>query len=125
MSMIVADESFASSESMAGVADEGLVDLERPDRELLQGRQRRVARAEVVDRQVQAHGVQLVQQLDGSASHPSSASSRDLEFETRGETSWSLKTERHCVMKLACFSCFSDSVDGHAAGMTTTSCHLR
>ena len=37
---------------LADVAHEGLVDLQRPDRELLQRRQRRIAGSEVVDREM-------------------------------------------------------------------------
>ena len=48
------------------IANERLVDLERADRKLLQGRQRGVSGAEVVDRQMQPHRVELVQQTDGA-----------------------------------------------------------
>ena len=51
---------------LAHVAYERLVDLQRADGELLQRRERRVARAEVVDRQVQAHRIQLIQQPHGA-----------------------------------------------------------
>src|SRR6202023_2548008 len=46
----------------AHIAHERLVDLEGADGKLLQGRERGVAGAEVVYRQVQAHRIQLVQQ---------------------------------------------------------------
>ena len=51
---------------LADVAHEGLVDLQRADRELLQRRQRGVAGAEIVDREVQAHRVQLIEQAHGA-----------------------------------------------------------
>ena len=47
------------------VAHERLVDLQSADRELLQGGKRRIAGAEIVDRQIEAHRIQLVQQPDG------------------------------------------------------------
>jgi hypothetical protein len=65
------------------MAHEGLVDLERADRELLQRRQRRIARAEVVDGQVQAHRVQLVEQPHHAAGLGHEGGLGDLEFEVR------------------------------------------
>src|SRR5260370_10789 len=44
------------------IAHEGLVDLQRSDGELLQGRQRREARADISNGQIQTRGVHLVQQ---------------------------------------------------------------
>ena len=61
MSMMV--RTMAASSAVDGdVADERLVDLQRADRKLLQRRQRRVAGAEIVDGEIQAHRIQLVQQ---------------------------------------------------------------
>ena len=64
-----------------GVPDEGLVDLERADRELLQGTQRGVAGTEVIDRQVQSHGIQLIEELHGALCVRHQGGLRDLELE--------------------------------------------
>ena len=48
------------------IAHEGLIDFQGADGKLLQSRQRRVAGAEIIDGEVQAHGIQLVQQADGA-----------------------------------------------------------
>ena len=71
----------ASFASVAASRTKRLVDLQRADRELLQRRQRGIAGAEVVDRQVQAHRVQLVQQLDGALRIGHQRRLGDLELE--------------------------------------------
>jgi serine/threonine-protein kinase len=63
------------------VAHEGLVDLERADRELLQRRERGIAGAEVVDREVQAHRAQLFEKPDHSAGLGHEGGLGDLELE--------------------------------------------
>ena len=53
---------YADASRLSGhLAQEGAVDLERLHRHLAQARQRRVARAEVVERELQARGVQRAQ----------------------------------------------------------------
>ncbi len=92
-----------------GVAHEGLVDLQRADRELLQRRQRGIAGAEVVDGQVQAHGRQLVEHADGALGIGHQGGFGDLEFQAaRGDTPWRANTDLQSRMKLAWRSCFSD-----------------
>lgn len=48
-----------------GAVDEGVVDFEDVDREFREGVRRRVARAEVVDRQQGAETIELVEPGDG------------------------------------------------------------
>src|SRR5579862_2165482 len=66
------------------IAYERLIDLQSADRELLQRRQRRVAGAEVVDRQVQAHVVQLLQHLHRAAWLGHQGGLGDLQLEVAG-----------------------------------------
>src|SRR6185369_10159810 len=65
------------------VADERAIDLQRADRKLLQRRKRRVPRAEVVDREVQTHAVQRVENPDRSLGIFHQRRFRDLELEER------------------------------------------
>ena len=55
-----------------------------PIGKLLQGRQRRIAGAEIVDGQVQAHGIQLVQQADGALRIGHQGGFRDFQLEAGG-----------------------------------------
>src|SRR5580692_5532312 len=66
------------------IADERLVDLQGTDRKLLQCRQRGIPRAEIVDGQVQAHGIELVQKADGALRVRHQRGFRDFQLEAGG-----------------------------------------
>jgi len=66
------------------VGHERPVDLERADRELLQGAQAGVPRAEIVDRQVDTHRAQLVEQRQRALRIEHECRLGDLEFDTGG-----------------------------------------
>ena len=63
----------------AHVADEGLVDLHRVDRQLLQVRERGVAGTEVIDRQRDAHVAQPGEALERALGIDHEHALRDLE----------------------------------------------
>src|SRR3984885_10700738 len=66
------------------VANEGLIDFQSADRELLQGRQRGIPGAEIVDGQIQTHGVQLVEKTDGALGVRHQGGFGDFQLETGG-----------------------------------------
>src|SRR4029079_16422694 len=65
------------------LADEGAVDLQRVDREALQMRERRVARAEIVDREPDTERLDRAQNLHGALGVVHDHAFRDLDLEQR------------------------------------------
>ena len=114
----------ASSGSVAALRHERLVDLERADRELLQRAQARIARAEIVDRQVHAHRAQLVEQRQRALGIHHQCRLGDLELDARrGTTPCCSNTERQRGMKLAWLSSLSDRLIAMRPGSATRFCH--
>ena len=74
----------ASLRSVVAVAHEGLVDLQRADRELLQRRQRGIAGAEIIDGQVQAQRRQFIEHADGALGIGHQRGFGDLQFQLLG-----------------------------------------
>jgi hypothetical protein len=107
------------------VAHERLVDFQSADGKLLQRRQRRIAGAEVVDGQMQAHGVELVQKSDGALRIRHQGGFRDFQLEAGGRNIVLAEHVAAAGDEARLFELAQREIDRDTPGCGTVFCHSR